>query len=189
MNFFLSKVITGDETRCFQYDPEILQWKQQTSPRPKKTRMLKSQMKTMLITFLDIKGIVHSEFIPQGQTLNQAYCVDLLKRLREVVSRKRPELWPSDWILHHDNAPAHRALSVKQFLAQKSITQMEHPPYSPDLASNDLWLFPKIKSTLKGRRFQDTEDIKKCVTTALKAIHNRSSKNVSSSSNIVGLSA
>jgi transposase len=36
------------------------------------------------------------------------------------------------------------------------------PPYSPDLAPNDVWLFPKIKSALKGRRFQDIEDIKKC---------------------------
>jgi transposase len=47
------------------------------------------------------------------------------------------ELWPSDWILLHDNAPAHKVLSVKHFLAQKSITEVEHPPCSPDLALND----------------------------------------------------
>jgi len=41
-------------------------------------------------------------------------------------------------------------VSVKPFLAQKLITEMEHPPYSSDLALNDLWLFPKIKSALKG---------------------------------------
>jgi histone-lysine N-methyltransferase SETMAR len=51
---------------------------------------------------------------------------------------------------HHDNAPAHKALSVKPFLAQKLITEMEHPPYFPDLAPNNFWLFPKIKSVLKG---------------------------------------
>jgi transposase len=73
-----------------------------------------------------------------------------------------PELWPNDWILHHDNAPAHKALFVKQFLAQRSITEMEHPPYSPDLDPNDFLLFPKIKSALKRRKFQDTGDIKKC---------------------------
>jgi hypothetical protein len=38
---------------------------------------------------------------------------------------------------------------------------MEHPPYSPDLVPNDFWLFPKIKSALKGRGLQNTEDIKK----------------------------
>jgi hypothetical protein len=71
-----------------------------------------------------------------------------------------PELRPNNWILHHDNAQNNNTLSVKQFLAQNSITKMEHPHYSPNLAPNDLWLFPKIKSALKGRRFQDIEDIK-----------------------------
>jgi hypothetical protein len=68
-------------------------------------------------------------------------------------------------------APAHKALSVKQFLVQKSITEVEHPPCYPDLALNDFWLFTKIKSALKGRRYQDMEDIHpRNVTTALKAV-------------------
>jgi hypothetical protein len=50
---------------------------------------------------------------------------------------------------------------VKQFLAQKSITETEKPFSSPDLAPNGFWLFPKIKSALKGRRFLDIEDIQK----------------------------
>jgi hypothetical protein len=44
-----------------------------------------------------------------------------------------------------------------QFLTQKSITEMEHLPYSPDPAPNDFLLFPKIK----GRRFQHNEDVQK----------------------------
>jgi histone-lysine N-methyltransferase SETMAR len=77
------------------------------------------------------------------------------------VRRGKPEIWPNDWILHHDNAPANKTLFVKQFQAQKPITEIVHPTYSPDLAPNDFWLFPKIKSAFKGRRFQDTEDTKK----------------------------
>jgi hypothetical protein len=69
--------------------------------------------------------------------------VEILKWFCEAVYRKRPEPWPSDWILHRDSAPAHKALSVKHFLAQKLITEMEHPPYSPDLGPDDFWLFPK----------------------------------------------
>jgi hypothetical protein len=114
--------------------------------------MSKSQIKTTIITVFDIKGSVHFKLTSQGKTVNQAYYVELLKQLCEAVHRKRPELWPNDWILHHDNASPHKALSIKQFLAQKLITKMEHPPYSPDIALNDFWLFPKIKSATKGRR-------------------------------------
>jgi transposase len=55
--------------------------------------------------------------------------------------------------LHHDNAPAHSTALVQAFLANYHITQVCQPPYSPDLAPSDFWLFPKLKSPLKGRRF------------------------------------
>jgi hypothetical protein len=58
--------------------------------------MSKSQIKTMLITFFDIKDIVHFEFILQGQTVNQAYYEEILKWLREAVRRKMPEFWPNN---------------------------------------------------------------------------------------------
>jgi hypothetical protein len=85
----------------------------------------------------------------------------MLTRLHEVVRIKWRELSTNDWILHHDSAPAHKALSVKHFRPQKSITEVEHTPYAPDLAPNDFWLFTQIKSALKRRRFRDTEDIQK----------------------------
>jgi hypothetical protein len=56
-------------------------------------------------------------------SVNRAYYVEIIKRLLEAVLK----LWPNDWILHHDNAPAYKTLSVKQFLAQKSTTKMDHP--------------------------------------------------------------
>jgi len=65
--------------------------------------------------------------------------------LRESVRRKRPGLWPDKWIFHHDNAPAHDALRVREFLAKNSITKMDLPPYLPDLVPCDFWLFPKLK--------------------------------------------
>ena len=51
-------------------------------------------------------------------------------------------------------------LSVKQFLANKNITLLEHPPYSPDLAPCNFCLFPKIKSVLKGTHFVSVENVK-----------------------------
>jgi hypothetical protein len=77
-------------------------------------------MKAMLNTLFDIEGVVHFEFVPHGQTLNQAY-VEILKQLHEAVRRKRPELWPKDWIVHHENSTAQKAFYVKQFLAGLNI--------------------------------------------------------------------
>ena len=82
-----------------------------------------------------------------------------------------PELFANNsWILHHDNAPAHPALSVREFLATKQITVLEHPVYSPNLAPSDFFLYPKIKEILKGRHFDGTDDIRSITTAALKAI-------------------
>jgi len=79
---------------------------------PRKLACQKSQTDTTLITFFDINAIVHFEFVPQGQ----AYDVEIMEWLREAVHRKGAELRPIDWILHHDNAPAHKAMSSRQFL-------------------------------------------------------------------------
>jgi len=120
---------------------------------------------------LDIRWIIRYEFVPTGQRLNQVYYLIVLKRMREKVRWKRPELLANNsWILHHDNAPAHTALSLRQFLATKQITVLEHPPYSPDLASSHFFLFPKIKEILKGRHFDDNDDIRNNTTAALNAI-------------------
>jgi len=127
------------------------------------------QVKTMFVCFFDTKGIVHYEFIAQGQMVNQQ-CLEVLTRLQESVQRKRPGLWPGKWILHHDNAPAHDALRVREFLAKNSTTKMDQPPYSPDLAPCDFWLFPKVKNTLKEQRFADLSDIQRNVKTLLRGI-------------------
>ena len=67
-------------------------------------------------------------------------------------------------------ASAHATLSVREFLASKQITVLEHPAYSPDLAPSDSFLFPKIKELLKGRHFDDIDDIRSNTTATLKDI-------------------
>ena len=122
--------------------------------------------------FLDIRGIVHYEFVPTGQTVNQVYYLEVLEILHEKVRRKRPEelFANNSWILHHDNAPAHTALPLRKVLATKIITVLVHPAYSTDLAPNDFFLFPKVTKILKGRHFDDTDDIRNNTTAALKVI-------------------
>lgn len=51
------------------------------------------------------------------------------------------------------------ASSVAVF-SRKSISILDHPPYSPELTPADFWLFPNLKRVLKEKRFSDVEDIK-----------------------------
>ncbi|KAL7726506.1 hypothetical protein ACLKA6_001128 [Drosophila palustris] len=154
---FIERIITGDETWVFEYDMQTSQqsseWRAKNEPKPKKPRKIKSKIKVMLTVFFDIRGVVHSQFLPEGQTVNKEYYLGVMRRLRENVRRKRPDLWRNNsWILH---------------IMQNII---EQPPYSPDMAPCDFFLFPKLKLPLRGTRFESIEDIKTNSQRELKAI-------------------
>ena len=123
----------------------------------------------MLICFFGSQGIVHTEFVPQGQTVNQFYYREILERQRKRVVRVRQSI-ANNWMLHHDNAPCHMAISVIEFLAKKAIPVVPQPLYSPDLSLCDFFLFPKLKFYLKGQHFGTVENNEKAVTDQLKAI-------------------
>jgi len=147
---FLKNVITGDETWVYGYDVETevqsSQWRGKLLPRPKRAHHSCSDVKVMLIAF------DFYEFVPHGETVNKEFHQNVLKHLREAVRRKRPEAWTNNtWMLHHDNAPAHTSLLIREFLTKHETTVVLQPPYSPDLAPADFFLFLKLKSSLKGR--------------------------------------
>ena len=64
-------------------------------------------------------------------------------------------------------SPAYTALSVTQYLASLGWTVVSRPPYSPDLAPCDFFLFPTMKKTSKGKRFATVEEVKRASQEAL----------------------
>jgi histone-lysine N-methyltransferase SETMAR len=119
----------------------------------------------------DCKGTIHYEFVTLGQVINKQLYQEVLARLTEVVRKKRREPWENQtWILHNDIAPAHTSLLISNYLAKHQTSAVPHPPYSPDLTPADLSLFSEFKTTLKGRRFQTTEEIQEHAIRELRAI-------------------
>ena len=172
---FWENIITGDETWCFAYDPatkrKSAEWAGQNSPKPKKLRFQKSRVKTMLIVFLNAEGAIHREFVPEGQKVNAEFYVGVLDRLLKRIRRVRTaKFQSSEWFFFHDNAPPHNAATVKKFLANRNVAVLHHPPYLPDLAPADYFLFPKFKFSLKGQHFQTLEEIQCAVTRELNNI-------------------
>ena len=53
---------------------------------------------------------------------------------------------------------------------QEVIHALPHPPYSPDLAPCDFFLFPKLKTNLKGHHFVTVENVQAAATKALNNI-------------------
>ncbi|UYV78161.1 hypothetical protein LAZ67_16000324 [Cordylochernes scorpioides] len=134
----LQRVITGDEAWVYGYDVETKaqssQWKLPHEPRSKKVRQVRSNVKVFLTVFFDCRDVVHHEFLPQGRTVNKEYYLQGMRNLREAIRQKRPDLWNNkNRLLHHDNAPAHTSLLVRDFLAKNNTLMMPQPPYSPDL--------------------------------------------------------
>ena len=78
---------------------------------------------------------------------------------------RRPQRWATgDWQLHHDKTPTHTSYLMQNFLVKRQITQVILPPDSPHLAPWDFCLFLKLKSPLKGKRFQIVKEIQITMT-------------------------
>jgi histone-lysine N-methyltransferase SETMAR len=172
---FFNKLITGNETWCFAYDPETKrqssEWVGEISPLPKKLKFQKSRIKTMLIFFFDSSDVVHKEFVPEGKTVNAEFYKGLMDRLMKRIQQFHPTAFYSqDFFLLHDNAPARKAASVCQFLTKKKVKTLYHPPYCPDLSPPDYFLFPKLKMKLKGLHFADVAEIQEAVTDELNKV-------------------
>ncbi|UYV64875.1 hypothetical protein LAZ67_3002226 [Cordylochernes scorpioides] len=137
-------IITGNETWCFLFDPQTkkqsLEWHTPSSPRRKKVCLDKSKGKVMLVVFFDYQGIVYYEFIKEGVTINKQAYKEILVRIRDAIRRKRNIFKKSK-----------QAIIVQDYLVKHSVSVLPLPPYSSDIAPCDF--FPKLKMTLKGRRF------------------------------------
>jgi histone-lysine N-methyltransferase SETMAR len=61
--------------------------------------------------------------------------------------------------LLHDNAPVHTLVAAKVAIQCCGFQELNHPPYSPDLAPSDYFLFSKLKSDLHVKIFTSDEEV------------------------------
>jgi len=150
----LDNIVTMDESAVSFHTPQTKQqskqWLKKGTPGPIKAKVHASRTKQMVLAFFDSKGLIYTNYVPRGQTVNATYIIEALYKFLKVFRKKRPILASQDWFLHWDNSPVHTAAAVQAYLAAKSIQLIAHPPYSPDLAPADFFLFPKVKLELAG---------------------------------------
>jgi len=96
----------------------------------------------------DQKGLVYYELLKPGDSITgDRYWLQLI-RLSRALREKRPE---NEQMVHdkviflHDNAWPHVAKVIKKYLETLKWNVLLHPPYSPDIAPSDYWLFRRMQ--------------------------------------------
>lgn len=163
---FLHRIITGDE-KWIHYD----------NPKRKKSWVLPGQpstsfakpnihgMKLMLCIWWDQRGVIYYELLKPNETITGERYRTQLMRLSRALKQKRPEFEErhDKVILLHDNARPHVAKPVKTYLETLKWEVLPHPPYSPDIAPSDYYLFRSMTHDLSQQKFTSYEQCKKWV--------------------------
>ena len=98
----------------------------------------------------------------EGRMINGAYLyAKELRRLRQEIVKERRRLTRGVLLMQY-NAPAHTSQVVMAAATKRRFEVPPHPPYSPDLAPSDCYLFLNLKNNLHGRNFGNNEDIICC---------------------------
>lgn len=158
------RIVTGDETWVYCYEPlkkqQDMQWVAKGSPRPTKIQKQRSVGKVMAAAFFSQEGLKDLVRLEKGKTVTADWYsnVCLESVFEKIRNNHHNRLRVSNLILHHDNASSHTAALTKVYLENQKVEVLDHPPYSPDLAPCDFYLFPKIKDILRGHRFDDEDE-------------------------------
>ena len=115
-------------------------------------------------------------------SINIVYsCTLKLKRLgknkRNNFLNCRPATGLRGVRLLHDNASSHKAAIVREYLKQEKVVELPYPPYSPDLAPCDFFLFPRLRKHLAGRKYQTCKKVGSAIFQCLNSIPRKDYEN------------
>jgi histone-lysine N-methyltransferase SETMAR len=154
--FLANQLITGDEKWISFKNPDPQhEWRspgEKTDATPKKDFRHK---KAMLCVFWSARGVEYWELLEQGQTVNsELYCRQLNQLNQRLNRRHRAQV-----VFLDDNAQPHRSHMTNAKITELGWDRVDHPPYSPDLAPSDFHLFRSLQHYLKGKRFENINEM------------------------------
>ena len=152
-------VVTGDETWVYHEHPHDSMWAVSGGDVGTRVAHTINSKKTMITVLWTIKGFLVVDALPDGSRFNSSYAASLLHKLSSVVRESRPVSGLSGLFLHWDNARPHISTLTQGVVEELGLRRLCHPPYSPDLAPNDFFLFENLKRVLKGSTFASAEEL------------------------------
>ena len=162
-NDFLMRLVTVDE--CWIYwenDQRSYHNRSWVDPKGDNTTAVKrvlSKKKHLLTVFWDALGIIYMEVQPPGVNITSEIYCSQLEKMKHAIREKRRRTHLRDFFFIQDNARPHTAVQTTNKLAELEINVLQHPPYSPDLSPSDFYLFSPMKSSIRGRNYENATDI------------------------------
>ena len=162
--------VTGDESWFeYSYYPSQ-QWipiGSQPQTRPNKVL---TDKKIMLTVFWNPSGIKVINFLPKGETFNSEYYANNIIKELSKLNGGYPDNEGRRLTVHADNARPHISKHTTNIMNIKGLKRAPHPPYSPDIAPSDFFLFGYIKNKMEGQSYESRKEVKKCITDILQQI-------------------
>ena len=120
------------------------------TPLAEETEIPKVPHQDHVDNFFDSQGLVHKEFVPEGKRVNAEFYKAVMDLLLKHIQRFRPAAFSSrDFVLLHDNSPAHKAASFCQFLTPKNVTTLYHSAVLSRFISARLISVPQVENEVK----------------------------------------
>lgn len=164
----ISKILTGDETYVHYYDAPTRQeskcWVYDDETPPAQLKQQRTLGKVLYAVFFRSTGLVKAVKLEGQKSVTAKWYTEVC--LPEVLEG----LTTKGLMLHHDNASSHKASLTDKFLKANKLRVVPHPPYSPDLAMCDFWLFSGLKRNLRGRNFATEDELDEAVMTYFASI-------------------
>ena len=160
---FFDRLVTCDEKWIYYDNPSTRGAYVMPGERPPtKSKRALSNKKVLLCVFWDRQGIIYRHYMLSGKTIDSdSYC-EMLDNLAARIAEDRPCLANRKGVLfHQDNAKPHTSKKTIRHLQQLGWELVEHPPYSPDLAPSDFYLFRCLQNHLDGQMLPGPEAAKK----------------------------
>ena len=134
--------------------------------------------KVMALVFWDAHGVLFIDYLEKCKTINSECHIGQLMRLKNDIGEKRLPMKKKRVLFHQDNAQCHKSLATMAKLNEFSFELLPHPPYSPDLAPSDYYLFADLKKCSKERDSTPTRKSTPKRTLILRPKINRSTRKV-----------
>ena len=170
--------MTGDESWFYLNTYHETQWLPRSEKPSKRTKSIIGSKKYMLTIFWNPLGFHLVKILPDGITFNSDYFItEILEPINEMTATLREESG-QNLILHFDNARPHVSKIVSEYLESHGMKRAPQPPFSPDIAPSDFYLFGYIKGLLAGRSFQSADELLSAVIEILNGISGKISMKV-----------